>query len=159
MSPPTLWLQSWFTLIGKLWSELSRRWDARFHLQAWGPFPEETYFSIASPLMDQLLLVPDYSKNQSPCGVRRNGKHTLIILHTSTTRKEAESAYCAFPGLGLVWSPLFSVSTRVSESASSRAGPPTHSRLRQNQHVHSPLVSKMGKWMLLVCHPQETGKR
>lgn len=54
VSPPMLWLQSWFVLIGKTWSELPR-WNARMCLQAWGPFPEEMQFSIPFSLMDVMV--------------------------------------------------------------------------------------------------------
>lgn len=154
VSQPMLKLQSWFMLIGKLWSELSRRWDARLYHQAWGPFPEEIYFNIPFSLMDQLLLAHDHSKNQSPQGVRCNSKHSLSWSFTPPPPLRKSNLHTA-PFREQDWHDrLLSTCDLVLQTAPAmeQVHRATHCRLRQKQHVHSLLISKRGRGILLVCH-------
>lgn len=133
-------------LIGKFWSELSRRWDARLHLQAWGPFAGERCFSISFCLMDQLMLVSDYSKNQSPPvqGVMAD----TLSYHPSCLQNFQGRGICTLCrswGRTRVISSFQSASLCFREHQQQSTHP--RQRLRHNQHLHSPLISKMGFWM------------
>lgn len=65
VSPARIWLQTIYSQRKVLvWA--FRRWAARLHFQSWGPFPKERCFSVPFSLVDQLILVPDYSSYQSP---------------------------------------------------------------------------------------------